>query len=55
VILAVAKTQPHTLFGFMKMPGVTGSGGILPVAGELDVSALIDVAPLLQLPVMVEG
>jgi len=53
-ILTAAEAQPHALFGFMELPGMATSGGIAPVAGELDVNELIDAAPLLQLPVSVE-
>ncbi len=47
-ILTAAEAQPHALFGFMELPAAaTRSGGIPPVAAELDVSALISAAPLL--------
>lgn len=49
-ILTAAEAQPHALFGFMELPeAATASGGI-PVAAELDISTLMDAAPLFQLP-----
>jgi hypothetical protein len=53
-ILTAAEAQPHALFGFMELPGGTMGGGMPPVAAELDVSALIGNAPLLQLPEFIE-
>ncbi len=53
-ILTAAEAQPHALFGFMELPMAARESGVPPVAGELDVSELIDAAPLLQLPISVE-
>lgn len=53
-ILTAAEAQPQALFGFMELPGAAGDRvagtGLPPVAAEIDVSALISAAPLLQLP-----
>jgi hypothetical protein len=46
-ILTAAEAQPHALFGFMELPGVVQGSGMPPVAAELDVSILVDKAPLL--------
>jgi hypothetical protein len=48
-ILTAADAQPGALFGFMELPAATRSG-VPPVAAELDVSTLLDAAPLIQLP-----
>jgi hypothetical protein len=48
-ILTAAEAQPGALFGFMELPVATHSG-VPPVAAELDVSTLLDAAPIFQLP-----
>lgn len=47
-ILTAAEAQPHALFGFMELPMASQSGGMPPVAAELDVSILVANAPLLS-------
>jgi hypothetical protein len=49
-ILTAAEAQPGTLFGFMELPEAASGSGVPPVAAELDISTLIDAAPLFQLP-----
>jgi hypothetical protein len=49
-ILTAAEAQPHALFGFMELPEAATGSGMPPVAAELDISTLIDAAPLFQLP-----
>jgi hypothetical protein len=49
-ILTAAEAQPEALFGFMELPSAATRSGMPPVAAELDVSTLIDAAPLFQLP-----
>jgi len=46
-ILTAAEAQPHALFGFMELPMAAQGSGMPPVAAELDVSILVDKAPLL--------
>jgi len=46
-ILTAAEAQPHALFGFMELPMAAQGNGMPPVAAELDVSILVDKAPLL--------
>jgi hypothetical protein len=54
-ILTAAEAQPHALFGFMELPGAASGSFFPPVAAEVDVSALIGNAPLLQLPEFIDG
>lgn len=49
-ILTAAEAQPGALFGFMELPEAASGSGMPPVAADLDVSTLIDAAPLFQLP-----
>ena len=51
-ILTAAEAQPGALFGFMELPEAASGSGVPPVAAELDISTLIDAAPLFQLPVI---
>lgn len=46
-ILTAAEAQPGALFGFMELPMAAQGSGMPPVAAELDISVLIDKAPLL--------
>ena len=49
-VLTAAEAQPGALFGFMELPSQAGRSGVPPVASELDVTTLLESAPLFQLP-----
>jgi hypothetical protein len=48
-LLTAADTQPAALFGYMELPGAR-SGGMPPVASELDVEEMTGLLPGIELP-----